>query len=76
LPPIRIHVGDDEVLLDDSRRYVERAVAAGVDAQLEVWMGMPHGFVAIIGMVKAATLALDATGTFLAERLQTDRSTT
>src|ERR1700730_8026075 len=32
LPPIRVHVGDDEVLLDDSRRYVERAVAAGVDA--------------------------------------------
>src|SRR5712675_329327 len=32
LPPVRVHVGDDEVLLDDSRRYVERAVAAGVDA--------------------------------------------
>jgi len=40
--PIRVHVGDDEVLLDDSRRYVERAVAAGVDAALDVWMGMPH----------------------------------
>jgi hypothetical protein len=36
-------------------------------------MGMPHGFVAIIGMVKAATLALDAIGTFLTERLQTGR---
>src|SRR6266516_1912576 len=35
LPPIRVHVGDDEVLLDDSRRYVERAVAAGVDGALE-----------------------------------------
>jgi acetyl esterase/lipase len=34
LPPIRIHVGDEEVLLDDSRRYVENAVAAGVDARL------------------------------------------
>ena len=70
LPPIRIHVGDDEVLLDDSRRYVERAAAAGVDAQLEVWTGMFHGFVASIGMVKAATLALDAIATFLAARLQ------
>jgi len=29
LPPVRIHVGDDEVLLDDSRRYIERAIAAG-----------------------------------------------
>jgi monoterpene epsilon-lactone hydrolase len=26
LPAIRIHVGDDEVMLDDSRRYVKRAV--------------------------------------------------
>src|SRR3989441_9693156 len=45
LPPIRVHVGDDEVLLDDSRRYVERVVAAGVDAELQVWMGKAHGFV-------------------------------
>jgi hypothetical protein len=43
LPPIRIHVGDDEVLLDDSRRYVERAIAAGADALFDV-TGMPHGF--------------------------------
>jgi acetyl esterase/lipase len=59
------------VLLDDSRRYVEGASAAGVDARLDVWMGMHHGFVGSIGMVKAATLALDAVGQFLAERLQT-----
>jgi acetyl esterase/lipase len=45
LPPIRIHVRDDEVLLDDSRRYGERPVAAGVDVKLDIWMGMPHGFV-------------------------------
>src|SRR5882724_11382026 len=32
MPSARIYVGDDEVLLDDSLRYVERAVAAGVDA--------------------------------------------
>ena len=67
LPPIRIHVGDDEVLLDDSRRYVERAVAGGVDARLDVWMGMPHGFVAIIGPIRASAQALDAVGLFLTD---------
>jgi acetyl esterase/lipase len=72
LAPIRIHVGDDEVLLDDSRRYVERAIAAGVDARLDVWTGMPHGFPAIIGPIKASAKALDAIGTFLTERLQAD----
>jgi acetyl esterase/lipase len=68
LPPVRIHVGDDEVLLDDSRRYVERVTAAGVDARLDVWTGMPHGFVAIIGPIRASTQALDAIGLFLTER--------
>ena len=70
LPPIRIHVGDDEVLLDDSRRYVERAIAAGVDVRLDVWTGMPHGFPALIGAIKASAQALDAIGLFLEERLQ------
>src|SRR6266568_336585 len=69
LPPIRVHVGDDEVLLDDSRRYVERAVAAGVDAELDVWMGMPHGFVTGIREFDAARQALNAIGAFTAERL-------
>ncbi len=70
LPPIRVHVGDDEVLLDDSRRYVERAVAAGVDAMLDVWMGMPHGFVTGIREFAAARQALNAIGAFTAERLR------
>ena len=65
LPPLRVHVGDDEVLLDDSRRYVERAVLAGVDAKLDVWMGMPHGFVNSVGSMNAANQALHAVGAFL-----------
>ncbi len=69
LPPIRVHVGDDEVLLDDSLRYVKRAIAAGVDAKVDVWKGMPHGFVIGIGSLKAATESLDAIGLFLAEKL-------
>ena len=74
MPPLRIHVGDDEVLLDDSLRYAERAVSASVDARVDVWMGMPHGFPASIGKLKAATPALDALGAFLTERLQAHAS--
>jgi epsilon-lactone hydrolase len=74
MPCTRIHVGDDEVLLDDSLRYVERAVAAGVDARADVWMGMPHGFPGSIGRLKAAAQALDAIGAFLAERLHAHAS--
>jgi epsilon-lactone hydrolase len=75
LPPVRIHVGDDEVLLDDSRQYVERAVAAGDDARLDVWMGMAHGFVGSIGKLKASALALDAVGKFLIEKLESGTAT-
>ncbi len=76
LPPIRIHVGDDEVLLDDSRRYFERAVAAGVDARLDVWEGMPHGFVGSVGKLAAADEALEAAGEFLAQQLTATRMRT
>ena len=57
------------MLLDDSRRYVEHAVAAGVDAALDVWMGMPHGFVTGVRDFDAARQALSAIGAFTAERL-------
>ncbi|WP_284946566.1 alpha/beta hydrolase [Acidisoma cladoniae] len=72
LPPVRVHVGDDEVLLDDSRRYVARAVAAGVDARLDVWQGMPHGFLGGIGRFAAASQALSDIGTFLSTLLRPD----
>jgi epsilon-lactone hydrolase len=71
LPPVRVHVGDEELLLEDSRRYVARAVEAGVDARLDVWLGMPHGFVGSVGNLSAADQSLDAVGTFLREQLRT-----
>lgn len=70
MPPVRIYTGNDEVLLDDLRRYVDRAIAAGVDARLEVWMGMPHGFPGNVGKLRAATQAMDAVGAFLLSRLR------
>ena len=45
---------------------------AGVDAKLDVWVGVPHGFVGSVGSVSAADQALHAVGTFLREQLRTD----
>ena len=42
LPPILIQVGTREILLDDARRFAERAREFGVDVELEVWDGMFH----------------------------------
>jgi acetyl esterase/lipase len=44
MPPLFFQVGSTEILLDDSRRCAERARAAGVAAELEVWKDMPHGW--------------------------------
>jgi acetyl esterase/lipase len=74
LPPVRVHVGNDEVLLDDSLRYVGRAIAAGVDARVDVWEGMPHGFVGSIGRLDAASQVLGAIGAFLSKQFAAARS--
>jgi acetyl esterase/lipase len=42
LPPLLIHVGADETLLDDSRRLAERAQRAGVKVELKIWPTVPH----------------------------------
>jgi monoterpene epsilon-lactone hydrolase len=69
LPPIRIDVGDDEVLLDDSVRFAARAAEAGNDVSLSVWAGMPHVFQSSLGHLKAAERSLDAIGAFLSNQL-------
>jgi epsilon-lactone hydrolase len=68
LAPIRVHVGNDEVLLDDSVRFVERAVAAGADARLDIWEGMVHGFPGSVGRLAASNEALQLVGEFLIDR--------
>jgi epsilon-lactone hydrolase len=42
LPSLLLQVGSTEVLLDDSTRLAEKARAAGVDAEVEVWDEVPH----------------------------------
>jgi acetyl esterase/lipase len=65
LPPIQIHVGTSEILLDDSLRYASRARREAVDATVHVWEGMPHVFPTNVGTLDAAERALEMIGTFL-----------
>jgi acetyl esterase/lipase len=44
LPPLLIQVGDRETVLDDSTMFAEKARAAGVDTELQIWDGMIHVF--------------------------------
>ncbi|QND16964.1 alpha/beta hydrolase (plasmid) [Rhizobium leguminosarum bv. trifolii] len=69
LPPIRIDVGDNEVLLADSIRYTERARAAGVEITPSVWEGMAHVFQSSLGQSRAAEKSVNAIAEFLRQRL-------
>ncbi|MFP3559529.1 alpha/beta hydrolase fold domain-containing protein, partial [Paraburkholderia sp. SIMBA_049] len=65
LPPLFIQVGSTEVLLDDSRRVADKAKAAGVPVELEVWPDMPHVWQLYAPMVPEARDALDRAAAFL-----------
>ena len=65
LPPVRIDVGEDEILLDDARRYAASAEAAKVEVTLGIWAGMPHTFQGMIGRLASATKAIAAENDFL-----------
>jgi len=66
LPPVIVHVGEDEILLDDSRRFAERA---GGDVTLHIWEGMPHVFPQDVGLLVAAEEALVDVGAFIHEHV-------
>jgi acetyl esterase/lipase len=65
LPPLLLQVGDVEVMLDDSARVAARASAADVDARLEVWPEMIHGFQLWAPVLPEAREALARVGGFV-----------
>jgi len=68
LPPLLIHVGTDEVLLDDAVQLAERAKAAGVDTTLETYERMIHVWHWFLPMLDEAQTAVGAIGRFVRAR--------
>lgn len=68
LPPTLIQVGGHEVLLDDARRAAERAEAAGVNIDLQIWERQVHVFQAT-PLLAAASDAVRAIGSWIDETL-------
>lgn len=60
VPPLQVHVGTAEILLDDSVR-----LDALAGAEVHVWEGMPHVFPRNLARFEAARDALDLAGAFL-----------
>ncbi len=69
LPPLLIHVGTAEVLLDDARRFEAAARKAGVDVTLEEWDDMIHVWHTFAGMLPEAQTAIERVGAFMKEKL-------
>jgi acetyl esterase/lipase len=68
LPPLLVHAGDAEVLVDQIRAFAARAEASGVDVQLEVYPDMVHVWHLMRAITPAAQRAIDEIGVFVRER--------
>jgi monoterpene epsilon-lactone hydrolase len=69
LPPLVIHVGSDEVLLDDALGLAERARQAGVDVTLEEWPAMIHVWHWFSTMLDESEQAIARIGAFVRARV-------
>jgi acetyl esterase/lipase len=65
LPPTLLQVSEAEMLFDDSRRYVNKALAAGSPARLQSWAGLLHVWHVMNPEVPEAMQAFDEIGRFL-----------
>jgi acetyl esterase/lipase len=73
LPPMLLHVGEGELLRDDSVRFAAAANAAGSRAELKVWDGAPHVWQFMHGFVPEARRSLDEAAAFLSAALEKAR---
>jgi monoterpene epsilon-lactone hydrolase len=69
LPPLLMQVGDRETVLSDSTQFAEKARAAGVHVELEVWEHMVHVFQQFPSELVEARKALQSIGAFLQAHL-------
>lgn len=69
LPPLLIQVGDRETVLDDSVVFADKARAAGIDVNLEIWDGMIHVFQMFGAQLPEAHQAIASIAGFLDRHL-------
>jgi epsilon-lactone hydrolase len=67
LPPILIHIGKHEMLLAESRLFVQRATSSGVSIELKEWEDMVHVFQLMLRFVPEARESLREISDFIKE---------
>jgi acetyl esterase/lipase len=76
LPPLLIHVGENETLFDDSRRLAERARQAGVEVTLKVWPAVPHVWQLFNRWIPEGRRSIAEACDFFTERIEAKRNST
>lgn len=66
LPPLLIHVGSEEVLLDDALSLHECATNFGVSSHIDIYAKMPHVWHFMSPVLKEGRLALHQAAKFIA----------
>lgn len=69
LPPMLIHVGQDEELCIDCDLFAKKAYEAGVDVALKIWRGMYHDFTIVGVTLKESRESLKEFGAFFQAHL-------
>lgn len=69
LPPLLIHVGSDEILLDDSRFLAEKARRAGTFVDLEIWDNMFHVWHFLAGILPQGRKAIQRIAEFINDHI-------
>ncbi len=69
LPPLLVHVGTAECLLDDATVFADRAREAGVDVELEVWEDMIHVWHTFADNLPEGRRAIEGIAGFLSAKL-------
>lgn len=68
-PPLFIHTGTTELLLDDSHRIAYQARTAGVDVTHKVWHDVPHVFTVFADFLPEAKLGIQEISEFLLDKM-------
>ncbi len=70
LPPVLLHASEAEMLVDDSRRYANKAAAAGSPVKLQTWAHVAHVWHLFDPELTEAREAFEEIRKFIAEQEQ------
>ena len=67
LPPLLLHAGESECLLDDARQVHHKMLAAGRSSQLRIFPDVPHGWQFGIPLAPEARESIREIAEFIAQ---------